>query len=67
MTQDQTSEHASAGRNGGNRRTLIVVVVLVVVALPLITIAGVWPTYGAACAVTVAALVAVLQLIHDRR
>ena len=48
-----------------HRRTRILVAILLTVAIPLITVAIIWPSFGAACAITVGLLISVLQNIHD--
>jgi hypothetical protein len=48
-----------------SRMIMIKIVVLLAVAVPLIVTAITWPIYGPACALTVAVVVAVLQIIRD--
>ncbi len=60
-----TPEQTPAGPSSPHRRTLILLAILLTVAIPLITVAIIWPTYGAGCAITVGLLVSVLQNFHD--
>jgi hypothetical protein len=62
----KTPEQTPAGPNSRHRHTLILLAILLTVAIPLITVAIIWPTYGAGCAITVGLLINVLQSIHDR-
>ena len=60
-----THEETPAGPRPTRRHTRILLAILLTIAVPLITVAIIWPTYGAACAITVALLISVLQNIHD--
>jgi hypothetical protein len=67
MSTNPTSGSNSTCRRDSitDRSRMIMIVVLLAVAVPLIVTAITWPIYGPACALTVAVVVAVLQIIRD--
>jgi hypothetical protein len=60
-----TPEQTPAGRKPSHHRARILLAVLLVVAIPLIIVASIWPTFGTPCAITVGLLISVLQNVHD--
>ena len=59
------SPQAPAGPDHPDRRTVVILAILLIVALPLVTITILSPTYGSACALSVAVLITVLQIIRE--
>jgi hypothetical protein len=60
-----TPEQTPAGHQPPLRRGRILLAILLTIAIPLVTVAVIWPSLGAACAITVGLLISVLQNIHD--
>jgi hypothetical protein len=60
-----TSEPTPPRPKPPHRPTRLLLAILVAVAVPLITVAVIWPSFGAACAITVGLLISVLQNIRD--
>ena len=67
MSTNPTSGSNSTCRRDSitDRSRMIMIVVVLAVAVPLIVTAITWPIYGPACALTVAVVFAVLQIIRD--
>lgn len=66
MTVTNDAGRSPARPAAPRRRAAILLTILLIVAIPLITIAFIYPTYGAGCAITVATLTVVLQNVYDR-
>ncbi|WP_420116550.1 hypothetical protein [Micromonospora sp.] len=66
MTTTNDAGRAPARPATPRRRTAILLTILLVVTIPSITIAVIYPAYGAGCAITVGTLISVLQNVHDR-
>ncbi|TKV59241.1 hypothetical protein FDO65_11490 [Nakamurella flava] len=66
MTATNDAGRTPARPTAPRRRTAILLIILLLVAIPLITIAVIYPAYGAGCAITVGTLTVVLQNVHDR-
>jgi hypothetical protein len=60
-------QQTPAGSGRQDHRTVVTIAILLIVALPLVTITIFWPIYGPACALSVAVLVAVLQILREHR
>lgn len=60
-----SAQRMPAGPGRPDRRTVVMLAILLIAAIPLVTITIVWPTYGSACALSVAVLIAVLQIIRE--
>jgi hypothetical protein len=60
-------QQTPAGSGRPDHRTVVMIAILLIAALPMVTITTFWPIYGSACALSIAVLVAVLQILREHR